>query len=223
VFVFGYIAYATSEVLDHSGIISVLASGILLSHYSWYNLSPQAKTASSIAVQVAGYLMEAFVFSYLGLTIFSYLEMDWSFGFSVIMILVLLVGRYTATIGIVKCLDLAGFNSQIPTKELIFIGYGGMIRGAVSFACVLRLDKSLPHRDVIVTTALVMVSMTTVCCGATVATMQKILFGKELEEKKREKEEKERRAGGGGHGKDESHHEVFMHPNLEISEVGRLS
>jgi len=74
VFIFGYMAYGFSEVFKHSGIISVLTAGILLSHYSWYNLSPQAKTASSIAFQVAGYIMEAFVFSYLGLTIFSYLE-----------------------------------------------------------------------------------------------------------------------------------------------------
>ena len=106
--------------------------------------------------------MEAFVFSYLGLTIFSYLEDDWSLGFSVIMVLVLFFGRYIATIGIVKVLDLFGFNSNIPLKELIFIGYGGMIRGAVSFACVLRLNHDLPHRSVIVTTALAMVSFTTV-------------------------------------------------------------
>ena len=40
VFVFGYLAYACSEVTHHSGIIAVLTAGILLSHYSWYNLSP---------------------------------------------------------------------------------------------------------------------------------------------------------------------------------------
>ena len=171
VFIFGYMAYGFSEVFKHSGIISVLTAGILLSHYSWYNLSPQAKTASSIAFQVAGYIMEAFVFSYLGLTIFSYLEQDWSWKFSIVMVFVLFFGRYIATIGIVKILDLFGFNSQIPLKELIFIGYGGMIRGAVSFACVLRLDHNLPHRSVIVTTALAMVSFTTVAQGATVATL----------------------------------------------------
>ena len=39
VFCFGYLAYAVAELCEFSGIISLLTSGILMAHYTWYNLS----------------------------------------------------------------------------------------------------------------------------------------------------------------------------------------
>lgn len=78
IFVFGYLAYSITELFHFSGIIALLTSGILMSKYSWYNLSPQAKQVTSIAFQVVGYAVEAFVFGYLGITFFSYAQFDWS-------------------------------------------------------------------------------------------------------------------------------------------------
>lgn len=40
VFCAGYMSYALSEMLEMSGIISLLTSGIVMAHYGWYNLSP---------------------------------------------------------------------------------------------------------------------------------------------------------------------------------------
>jgi hypothetical protein len=52
-----------------------------------------------------------------------------------------------------------------------------MIRGAVAFGLVLRIDNNIPHRSVIVTSSLSLVIVTTVFCGSTVSTLQRILFG----------------------------------------------
>jgi sodium/hydrogen exchanger 8 len=49
IFCFGYLAYSTAEFIHCSGIIALLVSGILMSHYTWYNLSPQSKHVTSIA------------------------------------------------------------------------------------------------------------------------------------------------------------------------------
>lgn len=43
VFCFGYLSYTVSERFHMSGIISLLATGILMSKYCWFNLSPQSK------------------------------------------------------------------------------------------------------------------------------------------------------------------------------------
>lgn len=40
VFSIGFMSYAISEVTKLSGIITLLACGICMSHYTWYNLSP---------------------------------------------------------------------------------------------------------------------------------------------------------------------------------------
>lgn len=77
----------------------------------------------------------------------------------------------------------------------------------------MRIDESVENRSVIITTSLSLVVFTTVVLGSTVATMSKILFGKEIEEKKR------LMALQANHpiNLEESHHEILLHPNLENS------
>ena len=65
-------------------------------------------------------------------------------------------------------------------KQLIFIWYAGMIRGAIAFGLVLMIDpKVYGNRDVIVTTSLSLVIFTTVVFGSTVGLLQKYLFSSE--------------------------------------------
>jgi len=51
-----------------------------------------------------------------------------------------------------------------------------MIRGAIPFGLVLRLDKSLPHRGLIITTTLSLVATTTIFFGFTMSFMEKLLI-----------------------------------------------
>lgn len=57
-----------------------------------------------------------------------------------------------------------------------------MIRGAVAFALVLRIDDDVKSKSVIVTTSLALVCFTTVFNGSTMAIVARILFGKPAEE-----------------------------------------
>jgi NhaP-type Na+/H+ or K+/H+ antiporter len=49
VFAFGYLSYSVTELFHYSGIISLLVAGVVMAKYTWYNLSPQAKTVTSVA------------------------------------------------------------------------------------------------------------------------------------------------------------------------------
>jgi len=51
-----------------------------------------------------------------------------------------------------------------------------MIRGAIAFGLVLRIEDTSPNRSVIVTTSLALVIFTTVVFGSTVGILQKMLF-----------------------------------------------
>ena len=55
-----------------------------------------------------------------------------------------------------------------------------MIRGAIAFGLVLRVDKSVTNRSVILTTCLTLVVFTTVFLGATVGLVQKCLFSADI-------------------------------------------
>jgi NhaP-type Na+/H+ or K+/H+ antiporter len=109
---------------------------------------------------------------------------------------------------------LCKYKSGIRFKDLVFISYAGLIRGAVAFGLVLRIDHEIENRRVIITTALALVVFTTVFLGSTVATASKCLFGKEIEEKKRLERERQGRMNDPIE-LDGSHHEVLLHPNEE--------
>jgi hypothetical protein len=120
------------------------------------------------------------------------------------MLIICIAGRFIGTIGIIKLCELFGYKSGIRFRDLIFISYAGIIRGAVAFGLVLRIDETVEHRSVIVTTSLALVCFTTIFLGSTVATMQKCLFGK-----------KHKEAGENEHyDPNASHHEQVLHPNL---------
>jgi NhaP-type Na+/H+ or K+/H+ antiporter len=40
IFCTAYISYVTSESAEYSGIITLLTCGVVMAHYTWYNLSP---------------------------------------------------------------------------------------------------------------------------------------------------------------------------------------
>lgn len=48
-------------------------------------------------------------------------------------------GRGLGTFGLLGLLRLFGYKSGIAIKELVFIWYAGMIRGAIAFGLVLKI------------------------------------------------------------------------------------
>lgn len=121
------------------------------------------------------------MFSYLGLTFFSYSKDPWSFDLIIVMILIVVVGRAFSTIGLYSLLHLCGYERDSPEpltfKELVFIWYAGMIRGAIAFALVLRIQPADSiNRNVIVTTCLSLVVFTTIVVGSTVGFMGNAFF-----------------------------------------------
>lgn len=69
-----------------------------------------------------------------------------------------------------------GFDSELNIRQQIFIWFAGMIRGAIAFGLVLRIDKTFKNRDVIVTTSLSLVVFTTVFFGSFLGPLSDFLF-----------------------------------------------
>lgn len=218
IFCLAYLSYVISEVAKYSGIISLLTCGVAMAHYTWYNLSPQGKQSSFIVFQFLGYLTEAFVFAYLGLTFFSYGDLNWSPHLFVAELGVIIFGRMIGTIGLFSLLSCFGYKGGISMRELIFIWYAGMIRGAIAFGLVLRIDSSFKNRDVIVTTSLSLVIFTTVVFGSTVGIVQKLLFKDHMDDELKEnerKEEEEKEGDSVDLSDSSSSYQRMLHPNEE--------
>ena len=134
--------------IEMSGIISLLTCGIIQSHYTWYNLSPQGKQTSTVVAQFLGSLSEAGVYSYVGIALYSQIPTWWSFTFIAIMFAIIVIGRILAVFSTFYASRLCCKRRTINFNELCFITYGGMIRGAIAFALVLNLPECTPSQSI---------------------------------------------------------------------------
>ena len=243
--VIAMICYFTAAVIEQSEMISLLVCGIIMAHYTWYNLSPQGKTISSITISVFGSAAEATVFAYIGLCTFTYASGQgetssniWSISFIGWMTVVIILGRIMAVWLVHGMFRFCCCKMKdIDIKELIFISYGGMIRGAIAFGLVLKIpehadpDKGIPEfkdRDYVVTTTLAVVIITTLFFGSFMPVISKLLFGNAEDDAQFRENLLEEHNKQGSIGQDQkqgaeerpvgsasSHYASLKHPNME--------
>ena len=164
--IFGFGTYLISEILSLSGILSLLITSIVISHYAFYNLSDIGQQSSGVFFSTFSYLSEAFVFIYLGLC--SLLkESDWSISFTAYSFLAVIIARFVGiflTSAIFKLIYMCFKKKfELDIYELIVIFFSGTIRGAIAFGLVLSVNSK--NVKVIKSTCLILVLFTTVVLG----------------------------------------------------------
>ena len=173
----GYIGYLISEMQGFSGIISLFTTGIMLTHYAYYNLSERSRSTINLQLGTIGFGAEAFVFAYVGTSFFSYSKYDWSYKFIAFEFVFVLVARFIGSVGTYYATTtIFCFERALTFKEAVFLNFSGVIRGAIAFGLVLKLDNNLPQRKVIITTVLSLVIITTIIFGALMTTLKVFLL-----------------------------------------------
>lgn len=173
-----------------SGIISILVCGIVQSHYTYYNLSEQGKITSTLTVKFLGHAAEAGVYSYIAMALYSNIPGWWSFEFIFYETILIIVGRVFGIFATFYAFRYCFKSRTLNDKELLFISWGGVIRGAIAFALVLKIPTagtdsctmseelcfSKKNYELMVSTTLVIVYITTLIFGTFMPLAQKILI-----------------------------------------------
>jgi len=60
--------------------------------------------------------------------------------------IVIIFGRLCGTVGLIFLLTLCKHKKQVSWKEIIFIGFSGMIRGAIALGLVLTIDDAIVEK-----------------------------------------------------------------------------
>jgi NhaP-type Na+/H+ or K+/H+ antiporter len=97
---FAFISYTLSEELGLSPIIALLFTGIFMSNYTFYNLSFQAREESAVVSRIMANIAEAFVFTYLGLTMIYYMTHSLSISFVIWELIFVVFGRVVGIFGL---------------------------------------------------------------------------------------------------------------------------
>ena len=213
---FAYLSYILSEELELSPIIALLFNGIFNSHYSFYNLSFQAREESSILSRVLSAIAEAFVFVYLGLTAVHYFQVAFSWSFMLFELCVVMCGRFVSVFGICILMDLFHVsNFKLSFVERGICSCSGTIRGAIAFGLSISIvSKSELNRDILLSTTLSLVFISTIVMGALMPYF--ISFFKSFN--KTEKEDKKEELEYANLNDEEVNNEFrfsYLHPNFD--------
>ena len=165
---FAFISYTLAEECGLSPIVSLLFSGLFMSHYAFYNLSFQAREESSVVSRMLSNIAEAFVFVYLGLTLIYHIQQSLSISFIIIELIIVVFGRIVAIFGLCYIMKLLGVKSfKMKTSQKGIMSCAGSIRGAIAFGLAISIDTPNElNKEILRSTTLILVFFTTIVFGA---------------------------------------------------------
>jgi len=158
--VFSYMPYLLAASMRLSGIMAIFVGGIVMSHYTQWNLSDEARQVTASMFTTMAFAAETFLFAYIGLSAVT---------FSYVNALELALGGFAlCLIGrALNIFPLALIVNQFRTKKITgkvqFVLWFSGLRGIISFALALNVPGA--DHDVIAAATLIIVMLTILIFG----------------------------------------------------------
>lgn len=186
VLLFAYESYFFSNGCHMSGIVSLLFCGITMKHYAYYNMSRRTQIATKYIFQLLAQLSENFIFIYLGLSLFTEVELVFKPLLIIVTFICICVARWAAVFPLSRFINwfsrnrkqARGLTSSSVLQDEIPYNYQMMqfwagLRGAVGVALAMGLTGE--SKSALLATVLIVVVLTVILFGGTTAGMLEML------------------------------------------------
>uniref|UniRef100_A0A8D3CB44 Sodium/hydrogen exchanger n=1 Tax=Scophthalmus maximus TaxID=52904 RepID=A0A8D3CB44_SCOMX len=161
-FLMSWSTFLLAEACGFTGVVAVLFCGITQAHYTFNNLSPESQDRTKQLFELLNFLAENFIFSYMGLTLFTFQNHIFNPMFIVGAFLAVFLGRAANIYPLSFLLNL-GRRNKIRSNFQHMMMFAGL-RGAMTFALSIR-DTATYARQMMFTTTLLVVFFTVWICG----------------------------------------------------------
>ncbi|XP_027981053.1 sodium/hydrogen exchanger 8 isoform X3 [Eumetopias jubatus] len=185
--IFAYLPYGLAEGISLSGIMAILFSGIVMSHYTHHNLSPVTQILMQQTLRTVAFLCETCVFAFLGLSIFSFPH-KFEISFVIWCIVLVLFGRAVNIFPLSYLLNF--FRDHKITPKMMFIMWFSGLRGAIPYALSLHLDlEPMEKRQLIGTTTIIIVLFTILLLGGSTMPLIRLVDIEDAKARRRSKKD----------------------------------
>ncbi|MCD9641752.1 Sodium/hydrogen exchanger 2 [Datura stramonium] len=136
-----YLSYMAAELFSLSAILTVFFCGIVMSHYTWHNVTENSRVTTKHTFATLSFIAEIFIFLYVGMDT---LDMEkWKFvsdsletsvKVTSILLVLVLAGRaaFVFPLSFLSNLSKKSPDEKIDFKQQFIIWWAGLMRGAVS-------------------------------------------------------------------------------------------
>ena len=181
----GYAAYIPAEELGASGVIAAVTVGVYMGWYTPQLTTPTMRIQGVSVWEILTFLLNAVLFLLVGMQLPRVIDditgysagqlIYWGLLISLVVIVVRLMWGFTVTY-VIRAIDRRAVQRarRVPWQERLVVGWAGM-RGSVSLAAALALPlqtdagAAFPARDLIILLAYVVILVTLVGQGLTLA------------------------------------------------------
>ncbi|KAI3900463.1 hypothetical protein MKW92_010630 [Papaver armeniacum] len=185
-----YLSYMLAELFHLSAILTVFFCGIVMSHYTWHNVTESSRVTTKHAFATLSFMAEIFIFLYVGMDA---LDIEkWRFvrsspgksiGVSAILQGLVLIGRaaFVFPLSFLSNLTKKTQNEKITFNQQITIWWAGLMRGAVSVALAYNQFTRAGHTQlrgnaIMITSTITVVLFSTVVFGLMTKPLVKLLL-----------------------------------------------
>ncbi|XP_043107113.1 sodium/hydrogen exchanger 6b [Puntigrus tetrazona] len=161
-FLMSWSTFLLAEACGFTGVVAVLFCGITQAHYTYNNLSADSKSRTKQLFELLNFLAENFIFSYMGLTLFSFQHHVFNPFFIIGAFLAIFLGRAANIYPLSFLLNLGRKNKIASNFQHVMMFSG--LRGAMTFALSIR-DTATYARQMMFSTTLLIVFFTVWVCG----------------------------------------------------------
>ncbi|KAM8884790.1 sodium/hydrogen exchanger 1b isoform 1-T1 [Synchiropus picturatus] len=178
VFLYSYMAYLSAEVFHLSGIMSLIACGVVMRPYVEANISHKSYTTVTYFLKMWSSVSETLIFIFLGVsTVAGYHEWNWTFVVSTLVLC--LVSRVIGVVGLTFVINKFRVV-KLTKKDQFIVAYGGL-RGAIAFSLAFLLTET-KMKNLFLTAIITVIFFTVFVQGMTIRPLVELLAVKRRKE-----------------------------------------